>query len=153
MLSPKRNGNRRRIACARNAPRRSATQVHHTDARNVASGMLPATLQPSIKIRGGVCIGYACPVMPSKNVSFAPKSKRRSISESRLGEQTSRHEESACNVKQNLVVLGNALLVTNDSRSCNFLTSWPSGRRGKMARRYATPVKLRLRRPLSANGR
>ena len=138
MLSPKHNGNRRHIACARNAPRRSATQVHHTDARNVASGMLPATLQPSIITLGGACIGYVCPAMPKGNVFYATKSTRKNTSAKWLGKQRISNAESACSARLRPAALGNVPSATSDDHDTNFRTLRRDDLLEKTEHRYAT---------------
>ena len=78
---------------------------------------------------------------------------RKNISGPQPGKLRSPHEECACNVKQKLMVRGSARLVSNDGRGCNFRTSLPRGYQGKMERRYATCVKRKEHRTLSANAR
>ena len=151
MLSPKRNGNRIRIGSAKNALRRSVRQVRHTDARNAASGTLPATLQPNIRTLGGACIASVHRVMQNELVLCAKESKRKNTLAPQRGRLRSLIADCACCVNQKRVARGCVQPVANANRSNNFLTLLQNDLLGKMAHKHAMRAAKQLCKQLSAS--
>ena len=119
MRSPKPNGNRKRIACAKNAQCRSARPARRIDARSVAYGMLRVILQANIRIRDGACIACAYPAMLSSHVSLVPRNWQKNISACPHGKQASQTGSSACNVRKRIEVDGHAAHVSKNYQCSN----------------------------------